>query len=119
MLQEIYQHFQSIFEICFTAQMSSFQEQIMQLRGSTEGSKHMFLPVILCFGSFLKSYKRRKLLSEWEFYKIVDNFQNRQRIDYLRSIVHNLAYQFLREQSLCTFFSYSLRKPFLFKVDLY
>ena len=42
----------------------------MQLRGGTEGSKHMFLPVILCFGSFLKSFKRRKLLSEWEFYKM-------------------------------------------------
>ena len=50
--------------------MTSFQEQIMQLRGGTEGSKHMFLPVILCFGSFSKSYKKRKLLSEWEFYKM-------------------------------------------------
>ena len=65
-----FQHFQSIFGICFTAQMTSFQEQIMQLRGGTEGSKHMFLPVILCFGSFSKSYKKRKLLSEWEFYKM-------------------------------------------------
>ena len=65
-----FQHFQLIFGICFTAQMTSFQEQIMQLRGGTEGSKHMFLPVTMCFGSFLKSYKRRTLLSEWEFYKM-------------------------------------------------
>ena len=50
--------------------MKSFQEQIMLLTGGTEGSTPMFLPVILCFGSFLKSYKRRKLLSEWEFYKM-------------------------------------------------
>ena len=50
--------------------MTSFQEQIMQLRSGTKGSKHVFLPVILCFGSSLKSYKRRKLLSEWEFYKM-------------------------------------------------
>ena len=50
--------------------MMSFQEQVMQLRGDTEGSKHMFLPVILCFGSFLKCYRRRKLLLEWEFYKM-------------------------------------------------
>ena len=70
MLQEVYQHFQSIFGICFTTQMASFQEQIMQLRGGTQGSQHMFLPVILCFGSFLKSYKRRKLLPECEFYKM-------------------------------------------------
>ena len=42
MLQEVYQHFQSIFRICFTAQMTSFQEQIMQLGGGTEGSKHVF-----------------------------------------------------------------------------
>ena len=70
MHQEVYQHFQSILGICFTAQMTSFQEQIMQLRNGTKGSKHVFLPVILCFGSSLKSYKRRKLLSEWEFYKM-------------------------------------------------
>ena len=44
MLQEAYQLFQPIFRICFTAQMTSFQEQIMQLRGGTEGS--LFLPVI-------------------------------------------------------------------------
>ena len=101
MLQEVHQHFQSIFGICFTAQMMSFQEQIMQLRGGTEGSKHMFLPVILCFRSFSKSYKKRKLLfAERRRYvdcnqrilRIVDDFPNRQIIDYLRSIVHNLSY---------------------------
>ena len=69
-LQEVYQNFQSIFETCFTAQMTSFQEQIMRLRCDTEGSKHMFLPVILCFGSSLKCFKRTKLLSQWEFYKM-------------------------------------------------
>ena len=69
MIQEVYQHFQSIFGIYFTAQVTSFQEQITQLRGDTEGSKHMFLPVLLCFGSFLKCSRRRKLLSQWEFYK--------------------------------------------------
>ena len=69
MIQEVYQHFQSIFGICFTAQVTSFQEQITQLRGDTEGSKYMFLPVILCFGSFLKCSGRRKLLLQWEFYK--------------------------------------------------
>ena len=42
----------------------------MQLRGSTEGSTYMFLPVSLCFGSFLKCWKRRKLLSEWKFYNM-------------------------------------------------
>ena len=42
----------------------------MQLRGGTEGSKHIILPVTMCFGSLLKSYKRRTLLSEWEFYKL-------------------------------------------------
>ena len=80
MLQEVHQHFQSIFGICFTAQLTSFQEQITQLRGATEGSKHMFLPVILRFGSFLKSYKRRKLFSEWEFYKmkVVTNFLHKE-----------------------------------------
>ena len=36
------------------------------VEGWHRGSKHMFLPVILCFGSFSKSYKKRKLLSEWE-----------------------------------------------------
>ena len=40
-------NFQSIFGTCFTAQMTSFQEQIMRLRCDTEGPKHMFLPVIL------------------------------------------------------------------------
>ena len=40
MLQDVYQHFQSIFGICFTAQMTSFQKHIMQLRGDTEDSKH-------------------------------------------------------------------------------
>ena len=60
MLQKVYQHFQSIFGICFTAQMTSFQEQIMELRFSTESSKHMFLPVILCFGSFLKCYQKEE-----------------------------------------------------------
>ena len=40
MLQDVYQHFQSIFGICFTAQMTSFQKQTMQLRGDTEDSKH-------------------------------------------------------------------------------
>ena len=114
MLQEVYQHFQLIFGICFAAQMTSFQEKIMQLRGGTEGSKHMFLPVILYFGSFLKSYKRRKLVRagilqnegghepppqrrryvdcNQRILRIVDDFPNRQRIDYLRSIAHNLAY---------------------------
>ena len=53
-----FQHFQSIFGICFTAQMTTFQEQIMQLRGGTEGSKDMFLPVILCFGSLTKRGNR-------------------------------------------------------------
>ena len=94
MLQEVYKHFQSI-----TAPMASFQEQITQLRGDK---------------LFLKCYKRRKLLSECRFYKmnvatdffckekkyadcnqrilrIVDDFPNCQRIDYLRSIAH-LAY---------------------------
>ena len=98
-LQEVYQHFQSIFEICSTAQITSFQEQIMQLRGGTEVSKHMFLPIILCFESFLKCYKRSKLLPEWEFYKmkvatnlLYNRFPNRKRIFYLRSIAYNLAY---------------------------
>ena len=70
MLQQVYQHFQSIFGICFTAQMNSFKGQIMQLRFGAEGSKHVFMPVILCFGSFLKCCKMRKVLPEWEFYKI-------------------------------------------------
>ena len=69
LIQEVYQRFQSIFGIYFTAQVTSFQEQITQLRGDTEGSKHMFLPVLLCFGSFLKCSRWRKLLSQWEFYK--------------------------------------------------
>ena len=60
MLQEVHQHFQSIFGICFSAQMTSFQEQIMELRFSTEGSKHIFLPFILCFGSFLKCYQKKE-----------------------------------------------------------
>ena len=59
MLQEVYQHFQSIFGIYFTAQMTSLQEQIMP-----------FPPVNLCFESFFKSCERRKLLSEWGFYKM-------------------------------------------------
>ena len=50
--------------------MSSFKGQIMQLRFGAEGSKHVFMPVILCFGSFLKCCKMRKVLPEWEFYKI-------------------------------------------------
>ena len=70
MLQQVYQHFQSIFGVCFTAQMNSFKGQIMQFRCDAEGSKHVFLPVILCFGSFLKCCKRRKLLPQWEFYKM-------------------------------------------------
>ena len=57
MLQEVYQHFLSVFGICFTTQMTSFQEEIMQLRGGTESSKHTFLSVILCFGNFLRCYK--------------------------------------------------------------
>ena len=46
------------------------QTKNMLLRGGTEGSKHRFQPVILCFGSFFKSYKRKKLLSEWELNKM-------------------------------------------------
>ena len=42
----------------------------MQLRFGAEGSKHVFMPVILCFGSFLKCCKMRKVFPEWEFYKI-------------------------------------------------
>ena len=80
MLQEVYQHFQSIFRICFTAQMTSFQEQIMELRGGTEYSRHMLLPVILRFGSFLKCYKSRKLLSEWEIYKMKVAFSTKKKI---------------------------------------
>ena len=60
MLQEVYQHFQSIFGICFIAEMTSFQRQMMALRFGTEGYKHMFLPVILCFGSFLKCYQKEE-----------------------------------------------------------
>ena len=121
MLQEVYKHFQSI-----TAQMASFQEQITQLRGGKV---------------FLKCYKRKKLLSEWGFYKmnvatdffykeekyadcnqcilrIADDFPNCQRFDYLRSIAH-LAYQLLCQLYLfIIFFSHRLGKPFLFKVDL-
>ena len=80
MLQEVYQHFQSIFGICFTAQMASFQEQIMELRGGTECSRHVLLPLILCFRSFLKCYKSRKLLSEWEFYKMKVAFSTKKKI---------------------------------------
>ena len=112
-LQEVYQHFQSIFGTCFTAQMTSFQEQIMQLRDGTEGSKRMFLPVIV-FLKFLEVLQKEETVVRVEILqnegghqpppqrryvdcnqrilRIVDDFPNRQRIDYLRSIAHNLAY---------------------------
>ena len=70
MFHKAYTNVSNEFLECFTTQMMSFHEQIMLLRGGTEGSKHIFLPVLLCFGSLLKCYKRRKLLSEWEFYKM-------------------------------------------------
>ena len=69
MLQEVYQHFQLIFGICFATQMTSFQEQIMQLRSGTEGSKHMFLPVILCFGTFLEVLQEEETYQSGNFTK--------------------------------------------------
>ena len=55
MLHKAYTNVSNQFLECFTTQMMSFQEQIMLLRGSTEGSKDIFLLVLLCFGSFFKS----------------------------------------------------------------
>ena len=87
----------------------------MQLRGSTEGSTYMFLPVSLCFWKFLEVLQKEEIVVRVEILqhegrhqplpqrrryvdcnqrilKIIDDIQNRQRIDYLRSIADNLAY---------------------------
>ena len=48
--------------------------------------------------------RRRYVDCNQRILRIVDDFPNRQRIDYLRSIAHNLAYKLLFELSLCIFF---------------
>ena len=48
--------------------------------------------------------RRRYVDCNQRILRIVDDFPNRQGIDYLRSIAHNLAYKLLCELSLCIFF---------------
>ena len=48
--------------------------------------------------------RRRYVDCNQRILRIVDDFPNHQRIDYLTSIAHNLAYQLLCELSLCIFF---------------
>ena len=96
-------------------QRTSFLEQIMLLRGGTEDSKPTYLLSILHSGNFLDVLKKEesiirvKILQNQgghqpppqrrryadcnqRILQILDDYPNRQTLNYLRSIAHNLSF---------------------------